>query len=155
MRYRPTRRRPAGPRRTRNDGAPSAAVIRPARRRAASSRAAFLLVAALALFALPAAARAETGGAGQFENPAIGRHSPFLRQGMWLWYVDQSQGGYVPAILATAPRHPIGTLYIKAGDGTTTWDQFNPPLVAELHHGGLKVCAWQFVYGDHPAAEAR
>jgi len=44
---------------------------------------------------------------------------------------------------------------VKAGDGTTTWDQFNPTLVAELHHGGLKVCAWQFVYGDAPAAEAK
>jgi Putative peptidoglycan binding domain len=107
------------------------------------------------LLALPAAAAAGTGGAGQFENPAIGRHSPFLRQGQWIWYVDQSNGGIVPSIIATAHRHQIGTVYIKAGDGTTTWDQFNPTIVAELHHGGLKVCAWQFVYGDAPAAEAR
>jgi hypothetical protein len=121
------------------------------------------IAAALVLFAmalaaavvLPAVARAGTGGAGQFENPAIGRHSPFLRQGQWIWYVDQSNAGSVPSIIATAHRHHIGTLYIKAGDGTTTWDQFNPTIVAELHHGGLKVCAWQFVYGDAPAAEAR
>jgi hypothetical protein len=119
---------------------------------AASILAVTLAVAALAV---ATAARAETGGAGQFENPAIGRKSPYLRQGQWIWYVDQSNGGYVPAILATAHRHHIGTVYIKAGDGTTTWDQFNPTLVAELHRGGLKVCAWQFVYGDHPAAEAR
>jgi hypothetical protein len=113
------------------------------------------LVAALFLLALPAAARAETGGAGMFENSGVGRHSPFVRQGMWIWYVDQSQGGSVPAILRTAHRHHIGTVYIKAGDAGTRWDQFNAPLVAALHHGGLKVCAWQFVYGDAPEAEAR
>ncbi|MBS1892651.1 MAG: peptidoglycan-binding protein [Actinobacteria bacterium] len=113
------------------------------------------LLASLVLLALPAAARAETGGAGIFENSGVGRHSPFVRQGMWIWYVSQSQGGSVPAILRTAHRHGIGTVYIKAGDGTTRWDQFNAPLVRELHRGGLKVCAWQFVYGDAPEAEAR
>jgi Putative peptidoglycan binding domain len=116
---------------------------------------ALALLATLLLLALPTAARAETGGAGTFENPGVGRHSPFVRQGMWIWYVDQSQGGSVSAILRTAHRHHIGTVYIKAGDATTRWDQFNAPLVAALHHGGLKVCAWQFVYGDAPEAEAR
>jgi hypothetical protein len=116
---------------------------------------ALALLASLLLLAFPAAARAETGGAGMFENAGVGRHSPFVRQGMWIWYVDQSQGGSVPAILRTAHRHGIGTVYIKAGDGATRWDQFNGALVRALHHGGLKVCAWQFVYGDAPAAEAR
>jgi len=90
-----------------------------------------------------------------FETPGVGRHSPFVRQGMWIWYVDQSQGGSVPAIIATAHRHHVGTVYIKAGDGATRWDQFNRVLVGALHRGGLKVCAWQFVYGDAPEAEAR
>lgn len=110
---------------------------------------------ALVLLALPAGAGAETGGAGTFEGAGVGRHSPFVRQGMWIWYVDRSQGGSVPAIVATAHRHRIGTVYIKAGDGATRWDQFNGALVRALHRGGLKVCAWQFVYGDAPAAEAR
>lgn len=118
-------------------------------------RATCALTLCLVALLAPAAACAETGGADQFENAGVGRHSPFVRQGMWIWYVDQSQGGSIPAIRATAHRHHIGTVYIKAGDGTTTWDQFNPALVAALHHGGLKVCAWQFVYGDHPAVEAR
>jgi hypothetical protein len=112
-------------------------------------------LAVLILLALPTSAAAETGGAGVFENSGVGRHSPFLRQGMWIWYVDQSQGGSVPAILATAHRHHIGTVYIKAGDGATRWDQFNASLVAALHRGGLKVCAWQFVYGNVPDGEAR
>ena len=34
------------------------------------------------------------------------------------------------------------------------WSQFNPTLVRELHAGGLQVCAWQYVYGNHPIAEA-
>ncbi|MBS1676263.1 MAG: peptidoglycan-binding protein [Actinobacteria bacterium] len=74
---------------------------------------------------------------------------------MWIWYVDQSQGGSIPAIIATAHRHHIGTVYVKEGDGTTRWDQFNGALVKALHQGGLKVCAWQFVYGDAPLAEAQ
>ncbi|MCW2978664.1 MAG: hypothetical protein JWO14_391 [Solirubrobacterales bacterium] len=126
-----------------------------------SRRFALALVLALAL-ALPASrAAADTGGAAgtggtaMFENSGVGRHSPFVRQGMWIWYVDQSQGGYVPAIVATAHRQHIGTVYIKSGDGTTYWEQFSGPLVAELHRAGLKVCAWQFVYGNKPAAEAR
>jgi hypothetical protein len=114
-----------------------------------------LVLLALAASALPGSAGADTGGAGQFENPAVGPHSPFKRQGMWIWYVDQSQGGSVPAIVETAHRHQIGTVYVKSGDGTTYWEQFSPALVSELHHGGLKVCAWQFVYGDAPVAEAR
>jgi hypothetical protein len=120
-----------------------------------SRRFALALVLALAL-GLPASrAPADTGGAAMFENSGVGRHSPFVRQGMWVWYVDQSQGGYVPAIVASAHRHHIGTVYIKSGDGTTFWEQFSGPLVAELHRAGLKVCAWQFVYGNKPAAEAR
>src|SRR6201991_5241554 len=118
-------------------------------------RTALALVLALAL-ALPVSrAAADTGGAGMFENSGVGRHSPFVRQGMWIWYVAQSQGGDLPAIIATAHRHHIGTVYIKSGDGTTYWEQFSGPLVAELHRAGLKVCAWQFVYGNRPAAEAR
>src|ERR1039458_10849847 len=35
------------------------------------------------------------------------------------------------------------------------WSQFNPQLVSVLHANHLRVCAWQYVYGDNPAAEAR
>ncbi len=33
--------------------------------------------------------------------------------------------------------------------------QFNQRLVDRLHRGGLDVCAWQFVYGNHPVGEAK
>jgi peptidoglycan hydrolase-like protein with peptidoglycan-binding domain len=103
----------------------------------------------------PAPAAAETGGAGQVEEAPVIGNTPFDRQGMWVWYVSRSEGGSVPALIARAQRAGIGTVYIKAGDGGTTWGQFNKPLVAALHRGGLDVCAWQFVYGDSPVAEAR
>ena len=82
-------------------------------------------------------------------------NTPFDRQGMWVWYVSRSEGGSVPAMIARAKRNGIGTVYIKAGDGSGAWGQFTPGLVAALHHRGLDVCAWQFVYGDAPVAEAR
>jgi hypothetical protein len=110
------------------------------------------VIATLAQF--PAAA-AETGGAGQVEEAPVLRHTPFDRQGMWVWYVERSEGGSVPALAARARAAGIGTVYIKAGDGGGVWSQFSPDLVRALHHRGLDVCAWQFVYGDAPAAEAK
>ncbi len=87
-------------------------------------------------------------------GPTLG-NSPFDRQGMWVWYLGRSEGGSLPAMIARARRNGIGTVYIKAGDGSGTWGQFTPGLVEALHRGGLDVCAWQFVYGDAPVAEAR
>ncbi|HEV7616155.1 MAG TPA: peptidoglycan-binding domain-containing protein [Solirubrobacterales bacterium] len=113
-----------------------------------------VLVASATIAQLPAAA-AETGGAGQVEEAPVVSNSPFDRQGMWIWYVDRSNGGSIAAIVAQAKRAGIGTVYVKAGDGGTVWSQFNKALVRALHRGGLDACAWQFVYGDHPVAEAR
>ena len=119
------------------------------------------IVAALAATgSLPAAAGAETGGAGEAEEAPIEEgpvisNTPFDRQGMWIWYVSKSEHGSTAAIIARAKRAGIGTVYVKSGDGASTWSQFNKSLVTKLHRGGLDVCAWQFVYGDHPAAEAR
>jgi hypothetical protein len=43
---------------------------------------------------------------------------------------------------------------IKSSDGTSMWSQFTSQLVQSLHANGLHVCAWQYVYGNHPATEA-
>jgi hypothetical protein len=81
--------------------------------------------------------------------------SPFEGQGIWIWYVDKSDAGDVASIIAQAHAADVGTLFIKSSDGSTNyWSQFSPQLVAELHAGGLKVCAWQFVYGSEPVGEA-
>jgi hypothetical protein len=99
----------------------------------------------------PAAPAASGGSGSQVPTSA----TPFARQGMWIWYVTRSNGGKPASIVARARRSGVGTVYIKAGDGSDSWSQFSTSLVSRLHQGGLKVCAWQFVYGDHPAAEAR
>jgi peptidoglycan hydrolase-like protein with peptidoglycan-binding domain len=75
-------------------------------------------------------------------------------QGMWIWELDKSDGGSVPAIVAQAKASDVTTLFIKSSDATNFWSQFNPQLVAELHAAGLKVCAWQYVYGTNPGGEA-
>jgi hypothetical protein len=125
------------------------------RRRLPAPLAVLLVLAAIA--AAPASAGAETGGAGgeAGEAPTVLGGTPFDRQGMWIWYVSHSEGGSVPAIVARAKRYGIGTVYVKAGDGAGIWSQFSTSLVGALHRGGLDVCAWQFVYGESPVAEAR
>ena len=76
-------------------------------------------------------------------------------QGMWIWYVSKSSGGSVPAIVAQAHAAGVTTVFVKSSDGSSNyWSQFSPQLVAELHAGGLKVCAWQYVYGTNPVGEA-
>ncbi|HET7485351.1 MAG TPA: peptidoglycan-binding domain-containing protein [Solirubrobacterales bacterium] len=112
----------------------------------------FAIFSLMALTAyMPTAACAMPGGAG--EAPA--GSTPFDRQGMWVWYVDRSEGGSIPRIAARADRAGIGTLYVKAGDGGDYWSQFSSGLVESLHQAGLDVCAWQFVYGESPVAEAK
>jgi hypothetical protein len=109
------------------------------------------IVVAAALL-LPALAQAITGGAGNGEQVGAG---PFDRQGMWIWYVSASNHGSPPSMVSQAKRSGVGTVYVKAADGSSTWSQFNRVLTGRLHHGGLDVCAWQYVYGAHPVAEAK
>jgi len=76
-------------------------------------------------------------------------------QGLWIWYLSDSDGGNVASIVAQAHAAGVTTLFVKSSDGSTNyWSQFSPQLVAELHANGLKVCAWQYVYGSNPAGEA-
>src|SRR4051812_33649751 len=74
--------------------------------------------------------------------------------GMWIWYVAKANGGDPSAIIAQAQAHGISTVFVKSGDGGNYWSQFTPGLVSALKAGGLRVCAWQYVYGSNPAAEA-
>ena len=137
-------------------------VVRARRTSVPGSRLALLAIFfVLGIVAMPTAASAETGGAGEFVEPPAGPiaepagSSPFDRQGQWIWYVSKSHGGSIARIIAQAHRFDIGTLYIKAGDGPDGWSQFTPGLVDALHAGGLDVCSWTFVYGNSPVAEAK
>ncbi len=81
--------------------------------------------------------------------------SAFDAPGMWIWYLNDSDGGNVAAIAAQAQAAGIRTLYVKSSDGGSNyWSQFSPALVAQVHSLGLNICAWQYVYGSQPAAEA-
>jgi hypothetical protein len=74
---------------------------------------------------------------------------------MWIWYVSQSDGGNLASIVAQAHVAGVTTLFIKSSDGSSNyWSQFSPTLVQTLHANGLKVCAWQYVYGTNPVGEA-
>jgi hypothetical protein len=79
----------------------------------------------------------------------------FAGNGMWIWYVAKSEGGNLDAIAARAQAAGVSTVFVKSADRGTVWEQFSPQLIADLHARGLRVCAWQFVYGADPLAEAR
>ena len=113
------------------------------------------ILAALVAAVLTPAGAADTGGAGQVEPGGNVSNSAFDRQGQWVWYVDRSEAGSIGAIVARAKRNDVGTVYVKSGDGDDYWSQFSRGLVQALHRAGLSVCAWHFVYGDQPLAEAR
>jgi len=85
---------------------------------------------------------------------AVPKTNPFRGRAMWIWQLANSDGGNVAAIIAQAKRYRIGALYIKSSDGTSYWPQFSRALVSDLHEAGIKVCAWQYVYGVNPTAEA-
>jgi Putative peptidoglycan binding domain len=87
-------------------------------------------------------------------GPAGASVAPVDGRSMWIWYLSKSDGGSVPAIIARARAAGVGTLIVKSSDGANYWSQFTPGLVRELREGGLHVCAWQYVYGTEPVAEA-
>lgn len=79
----------------------------------------------------------------------------FDGQGMWIWYISKSNGGNIASIAEQAKADGVSTVFVKSSDGPENyWSQFSPELVQQLHAAGLKVCAWQFVYGSQPLGEA-
>ena len=88
-------------------------------------------------------------------SPATGASgTAFDGSAMWIWYVSQASGGTPASIAAQAHRYGVTTAIVKSSDGTSWWSQFTPEFVSALKAAGLHVCAWQYVYGSAPAAEA-
>jgi hypothetical protein len=110
-----------------------------------------MAVAATALAAGPLAGAASA----QTIDDATKAKNPLAGDGMWIWYVSRSSRGKLGKIANKAHRHGIETVLIKSGDGTRYWGQFSSGLVSALKARGLRVCAWQFLYGRRPAKEAR
>ena len=86
--------------------------------------------------------------------PARAAGYPFAGRAMWIWHVDRSAGGNLAAIVGQARAAGVTALYVKSSDGTNVWSQFSPALVQTLHADGMRVCAWQYVYGADPLGEA-
>jgi peptidoglycan hydrolase-like protein with peptidoglycan-binding domain len=74
--------------------------------------------------------------------------------GMWIWKLNEAEGGDPSAIATRALANNVRTIFVKSGDGTTYWQQFTPQLVQALKGRGIEVCAWQYVYGTDPEGEA-
>jgi hypothetical protein len=120
-------------------------------RRAQGHRLSRSALVALAVLAAVIWAAAPSAQATTFHT----RGNPLARRAMWIWELGRSGGGSISQIISTAHRYGVGTVIIKSSDGTSFWNtQFSPALVSALHAGGLRVCAWQYVYGSHPITEA-
>lgn len=79
----------------------------------------------------------------------------FAGTSLWIWKLDQAEGGNVAAIIAKAKQAGVSTLFIKSSDGVTSeGSQFSRALVDQLRAADLHVCAWQFIYGGDPIGEA-
>ena len=81
--------------------------------------------------------------------------NPFSGRAMWIWELPASSRGNLAVIVAMAKRYGVSTLMIKSSDGIQPWAQFSRAMVRTFTAAGLHVCAWQYVYGQHPADEAR
>ena len=103
-------------------------------------------------------ALASGGGAplgGPTPTPASKAANPLQARAMWIWELGFTDRGDLPAIIARAKQYGVATVFVKSSDGSDFWShQFTPALVRTLHASGLKVCAWQYVYGAAPVKEA-
>ena len=84
--------------------------------------------------------------------PAGELPEPVRGVGMWIWYTGRAEGS-LQGIIDRARTYGVRTVHIKSGDGTAYWSQFDR-AVGPLKAAGLRVCAWQYVRGRKPVAEA-
>ena len=79
-----------------------------------------------------------------------------LPRSMWIWYVSRTDGGSV-----RGDRRRCARARDRDADDQERRRQHRTgrssarSLVRGLHAARVHVCAWQYVYGNNPAAEAR
>lgn len=78
--------------------------------------------------------------------------SPFRGLGTWVWEIPASGG--TQNVVNQATTFGIRTVFVKSGDGVRYWRQFDDSI-GVFKAAGLRVCAWQYIYGRRPLAEAR
>jgi hypothetical protein len=94
------------------------------------------------------------GGSTAAHTSSSSPGNPLNGRAMWIWELPNSDGGNLTSLIADAHRFGLSTLIVKSSDGGDMWSQFSPQLVSALHAQGIKVCAWQYVYGNAPVTEA-
>lgn len=116
---------------------------------------------ACVLLAAPTAALGQAGGTAPPTTPTTTPTTPLTTagnplagNGMWIFLLSQTYRGSLPRIVAKAKASGVRTLYVKSSDGTWFFRQFTPGLISYLHRNGIKLCAWQYVYGTRPYGEA-
>ena len=92
------------------------------------------------------------GAVAQGINPVP---TPFTGAGMWVVNLTDAEGGVPASLINRAQQSRISTIFLKSADGTSSQgSQFSADLVTTMHQAGIRLCAWQYVYGTNPAAEA-
>ncbi|MCB0882667.1 MAG: peptidoglycan-binding protein [Thermoleophilia bacterium] len=81
-----------------------------------------------------------------------GDDSPFRGLGTWVW--ELKRPGDAASVVTQATTFGLRTVFVKSGDGVRYWKQFDRSI-GTFRAAGLKVCAWQYIYGRRPVAEAR
>ena len=94
------------------------------------------------------------GGSTAVHTASTSRGNPLNGRAMWIWELPKSDRGNLASLIADTHRFGLSTLIVKSSDGADMWSQFTPQLVSALHANGIKVCAWQYVYGNAPVTEA-
>ncbi len=81
-----------------------------------------------------------------------GDDSPFRGLGTWVW--ELKRPGDVDNVVTQATTFGMRTVFVKSGDGVRYWPQFDRSI-GTFKAAGLRVCAWQYIYGRRPVQEAR
>ena len=76
-------------------------------------------------------------------------------KGMWIWQVSACERGDVGAIVARAVKTGLTHVLVKIADGREPYNRDLSRLVSALRGAGIDVWAWQYIYGNDPAGEAR
>lgn len=91
------------------------------------------------------------------EGPAVGRNPvPAEFKGTGLWVVDlpEADGGTAEALVARARAARADTILLRLPNLGRGLGEFNTALVDALKVQGVRLCAWQYLFGEDPEAEA-
>ena len=80
-------------------------------------------------------------------------------KGIFIWQVQECEGGDAQQIVAQAQAAGLGHVLIKVTDGTSSFpgvahEAVTAAAINALQTAGLDVWGWGFVYGDDPLGEA-